>query len=378
MLIILSILIPITLVGHSYIFANKLHMENSKIYNYIINIVTLIIDLYLFALTIENKTVNSNVIILMIIITVLNIYAIVEWIYIRKRSINKELIKMTIDNSSSGIIALKSKDKVMFRNSQMYELMKKIKIHNNYVSNVKEKAIEKIGDDYVIIVEDKAWLFCISEDEKEITSFDISKEYELQKELEEQNKKANENNSNIMWTIDNLEEIEREEKTLKIKNKFHDLLGQNLSVLQVYLNQEINDNSKFEEVKFMIKKMFTQLEDTDDSEIDLENLIKVHKNIGININVTGELPRDKDTSRIFFEIIREAVTNAIRHANSNKINIEIKQSKNITMKISNNGIAPKDTITEHQGIKGMRRRLNRIKGSMFITTKPNFCINVIV
>ena len=59
---------------------------------------------------------------------------------------------------------------------------------------------------------------------EEITAYDISEEYALQKKLKQQNEIIKQNNDKLIWTIEHLEDIEKEEKSLKIKNKFHDLL----------------------------------------------------------------------------------------------------------------------------------------------------------
>ena len=121
--------------------------------------------------------------------------------------------------------------------------------------------------------------------------------------------------------------------------------------------------------------MFTHFEDTDNPELNLNNLIEVNKNVGIKINIKGNLPEDKDKAKIYFEIIREAVTNAIRHANSTQINVVIKNEKNkSTMTIMNNGNKPKGVIVEHEGIKGMKRRAKRINGNIYINTQPEFQI----
>ena len=58
-------------------------------------------------------------------------------------------------------------------------------------------------------------------------------------------KKLKENNKKILLSIDNIEELEKEKNLLKLKNKYHDILGQNLSILQQYLNREEYNPRKF-------------------------------------------------------------------------------------------------------------------------------------
>ncbi len=82
-------------------------------------------------------------------------------------------------------------------------------------------------------------------------------------------------------------------------------------------------------------------------------------------------------AKVFFEIIREATTNAIRHANSSKIYIKINETLEETnMTITNDGKKPNEFITENQGIKDMRRKVNSIGGIFYISTVPEFSVNV--
>lgn len=368
--------LAVTIVLQVFIIISKTYIENKKHIFFSLNALILIFAIIQYAITDYKTQMDKRFIINIFILIILNVFSIIEYMYQRKRSFNKSLIKKTIDDSECGILAIKN-GKIMFQNSIMYNLLKDINIHNNYIENIKLKSNELIGNDYVIDINNKIWLFCINEYQEEITAFDISEEYKLQKELEEQNKIINQNNTKILYTINNIEKIEKEEKTLKIKNKFHDVLGQRLSILQMYLNQEIKDDDKFEEIKFMTRKMFTELEDSNEPDTNLKNLIKINDNIGININLIGTLPEDKKKAKIFFEIIREAVTNATRHADSTQINIKIEDGLLMsTMTITNNGKKPKEVIYENEGIKGMRRRIKKINGKIFIYTEPEFIIKV--
>lgn len=382
---ILGILVALTIVAESYIIAYKMHLYKVKAKAFFINLLCLIYAL-IIALTVhENNSYSySDVTIVVSGIALAGciILAVLEWIFKLRGSINRNIVKTTVDNASSGILVLKNKDKIMFRNIIMYELLEKLGIHDDYISGIKQAAIDKMGRDYLVMIDDNAWIFDISRDGLEVTASDINEEYVLSKKIEEQNILINKNNEELAWTIDNLEMIEKEEQTLKIKNKFHDLLGQNLSVLQAYLNQDennIEDEAGFSEIKFMIKRMFTELSDGDDAKENLNNLIRVNKNIGIDVIVDGKLPEDSEKSRVLFEVIREAVTNAVRHAQSDKVYVCIdNKADGITMTITNNGLKSKPLISESEGIRGMRRKIQSLNGSFSVTTEPEFIIKAMI
>ncbi|MBQ9233261.1 MAG: hypothetical protein IJ167_04405, partial [Lachnospiraceae bacterium] len=379
-----AILIASTIAIKSYLFVKKLHMKNIKTSSYILDILFLIWTVILCFISNEkelmpiyDKKLIWAYIFIMIIIDFTSLY---EWLYYKNVGIDRNLIKDTIDNSVSGILVLKNKDKIMFQNMVMYELIGKLGITDNYIKNIKAASSNRIGKEYMALVDDNAWLFNISRDGLEVTATDINEEYVLNQKLEKQNELINQNNEELEWTIENLEELEKEEQTLKVKNKFHDLLGQNLSVLQAYLNQDmkyIEDEKRFAEIKFMIKGMFSDFEDSEDSKANLDNLVRINNNIGISVRVDGELPADKEKAKVFFEIIREAVTNAVRHADSNVIDIRLDNNADGTsMIITNNGSKPKPIISESEGIRGMRRKVKSINGTFSVTTEPEFIIKV--
>ena len=307
------------------------------------------------------------------------IYEIISLIYMYFRYYKKETItdfsiKKVIDECEFGILVLKGK-RAKLINNKMYEILDKLNIKKDYITNIIKQSIDQLDKNYCVKVEDKYYVFVINNNE--IITFDITEVYKLHQKLNEQNKKLKENNKKILLSIDNIGELEKEKNLLKLKNKYHDILGQNLSILQQYLNKENITQENFEEIKFMIQKMFIDIEDTDDTNTNLENLIKIHKKNGTDIIIDGKLPQNKETAKVFFEIIREATTNAIRHAGSSKVFVNIKETLEETyMIITNDGRKPNEFITENQGIKDMRRKVKKLGGMFYISTVPEFSVNI--
>ena len=201
------------------------------------------------------------------------IYEIISLIYMYFRYYKKETItdfsiKKVIDECEFGILVLKGK-RAKLINNKMYEILDKLNIKKDYITNIIKQSKDQLDKNYCVKVEDKYYVFVINNNE--IITFDITEEYKLHQKLNGQNKKLKENNKKILLSIDNIEELEKEKNLLKLKNKYHDILGQNLSILQQYLNKENITQENFEEIKFMIQKMFIDIEDTDDTNANLEN-----------------------------------------------------------------------------------------------------------
>lgn len=347
---------------------------NKNITDYALEyIVSIIILIALFM----QESISRNSLFIIALLGI--IYEIISLIYMYFRYYKKETItdfsiKKVIDECEFGILVLKGK-KAKLINNKMYEILDKLNIKKDYITNIIKQSIDKIDKNYCVKLENKYYVFVINNNE--IITFDITEVYELHQKLNEQNKKLKENNKEILSSINNIEKLEKEKNLLKLKNKYHDILGQNLSILQQYLNRENITQENFEEIKFMIQKMFIDIEDTDDTNANLENLIKIHKKNGTDIIIDGKLPQNKEVAKVFFEIIREATTNAIRHAGSSKVFVNIKETLEETyMIITNDGRKPNEFITENQGIKDMRRKVKKLGGMFYISTVPEFSVNI--
>ena len=373
-MIAILIILSLILVAQTIKIIVKTNIIDKNLIDYYIEYVVAIIIL----LTLIFEKIISLDILLLVTITSL-LYEVISFIYmyfkyIKEEKINQFSIKKVIDSSDLGILVLKGNKSVLINNT-MYAILNKLNIRTNYISNIIKQSEEQMDGNYVVKVEEKYYLFIINQNE--VIAFDITEEYSLKKELDEQNEKIKLNNKELVSSMENIEKLEKEKNLLKIKNKYHDLLGQNLSVLQQYLNREEIKQENFDEIKFMIEKMFIDIEDTEDPNTNLQNLIKIHKKNGTNIIIKGKLPKNEKQAKVFFEIIREATTNAIKHAGSSKIFVEIKEILEETnMVITNDGKKPNEFITENEGIKGMRRKVEEIKGYFYVSTVPQFSVNV--
>ena len=373
-MIAILIILSLILVAQTIKIIVKTNIIDKNLIDYYIEYVVAIIILLTL---IFEKIISLDILLLVTIMSLL--YEVISFIYmyfkyIKKEKINQFSIKKVIDSSDFGILVLKGNKSVLINNT-MYAILNKLNIRTNYIANIIKQSEEQMEGNYVVKVEEKYYLFIINQNE--VIAFDITEEYSLKKELDEQNEKIELNNKELVSSMENIENLEKEKNLLKIKNKYHDLLGQNLSVLQQYLNREEIKQENFDEIKFMIEKMFIDIEDTEDPNTNLQNLIKIHQNNGTNIIIKGKLPENEKQAKVFFEIIREATTNAIKHAGSSKIFVEIKETLEETyMVITNDGKKPNEFITENEGIKGMRRKVEEIKGYFYVATVPQFSVNV--
>ena len=340
-------------------------------------------------------------------------------------------VKKALDMSDSGIMFL-DKEEVVLINNTMKNILNDLNIHNDYIDNLIKMSFRKINDNYILKVLNKIWSIIIT-DKKEVILLDITDIYSLQEEKELQNKMIEENNMKILETIQSIEKIDKTKNLLKIKNEYHDLLGHRLALFTKYFEQDKINTNDIEFLLDSITKDFddkkalnilnidtdnlkiNNYSDTSDikgieiknimrSKLQCQRLAKCNSNIwetfitltfqknvininviiichiiGVNINLLGNLPNNEKIASIFFEIIREAVTNAIIHADSKNIDIIIKiYLDKIEMVITNDGKKNTGIIYENEGIKGMRRKLSEIGGNLTIVNDDIFTLKIIL
>ena len=309
--------------------------------------------------------------------TILSMYIFISFIYeklFKNEYVSMLSVKNGIDLSDTGIMFLDDNDDIILMNNLMSDILKDLNIKKDYINSLVDKCSENIDDDYLLKCNKKVYLLKISVD-KEVSLIDITELYKLQEHEKLQNKKikANSNNATV---INNIEKIEKTKNLLKIKNEYHDIIGHRLALLTKYLEQEPKDAKS---ILFLLDSIYEDFDSKLSSDEKLKNLVKIYQVIGINIIVKGNLPIDEKIANIFFEIIREAVTNAIIHADSKNIKVIITQYLDrIEMIITNDGKKPSSIIYENDGIKGMRRKLTLINGSLNISTENYFVLKIIV
>ena len=371
---ILIIFIIIQVYRVAIIFFIRKQYLIKKIFEVFILLLIIIIEL-LNMHYIDNNKFNT---ILFFISIILALYIGINIIYeriIKKESLSILSVKNAIDLSDNGIMFLNDKGNIILINVVMKDILKEYNINDNYIDNLKEKEIKEIHNEHVLKCLNRVWQLKINNN-KEVIALDITDIYKIQEKTRNQNIEIEENNKKILKTLNNIEEVEKEKKLIKIKNEFHDILGHRLSLFGEYLKQ---DNINKEEIKFMLDNLFEQFTTLKSPEENLKKLIEVYKVFNINISIIGKLPKNKEVGEIFFEIIREAVTNAIIHANSKNIKVVITNSlEKIEMLITNDGIKPNNFINENEGIKGMRRKLKEIGGILIIENEDNFILKIII
>ena len=97
-----------------------------------------------------------------------------------------------------------------------------------------------------------------------------------------------------------------------------------------------------------------------------EELKQVAAMIGCRVRFSGRQPRERKALLLLYAGIREALTNAVRHAGADELLVEIKESGSFyEVSIGSNGTRPvESTVREGRGLGGLRKRIESEGGEM--------------
>ena len=103
--------------------------------------------------------------------------------------------------------------------------------------------------------------------------------------------------------------------------------------------------------------------------------------VSVQIDVDGSLPDDAHVAAAFLQIIREASTNATKHAQAHQVQVRLWQEGSdggaiAHMTVSNDGAPAPVSYREGTGIPGMRHVAQNLGGSLEVHAAPPFTLAV--
>ncbi|MDD4797187.1 MAG: ATP-binding protein, partial [Eubacteriales bacterium] len=191
----------------------------------------------------------------------------------------------------------------------------------------------------------------------------------LSEELSRGNAALHQQQKRLKSLLAQIVRIKREEEILASKVELHDQLGRCVLTGRRFLRQ---GGQQIEPVLALWREAVENLEislgDTEKSEDDpLRQLMDAATALGCAIAFEGELPGDRDTAYLLLSAVREAVTNAVRHAGADRVTVRLTEQGGVLVaQILDNGANHPDVVVEGGGLLNLRRRLERAGGAMEI------------
>ena len=312
-----------------------------------------------------------------------------EW-QIAQKKITPDSIREALDNLPSGLCFSKPSGMPLLTNRKMYELTENLSGHRlRNAEELWQELSEFCAQNGIECVQSgrlptfrfssggvrqfsRAELMIEGEPYIQTTSADITRLYILSQELAESNAALHAQHKRLKGLLSQIVQIKREEEILTSKVKLHDELGRCVLVGRRFLLQTSADES-LEPVLALwretVETLEVSLEDTDKVSGDtLRQLTDAAATLGCAIEFVGAIPENGDIAYLLLSAVREAVTNAVRHANADRVTVRISEEDGVlTAQITDNGTKRPKAIIEGGGLRNLRRRVERAGGLMEVT-----------
>ena len=294
-----------------------------------------------------------------------------------KREINEWSVKEAIDDLPVGLLFADADGHIILINRKMAEL-----------SHLLIDRLPRTLSDMTDVAgcyrfrDGRIYRFCRSELDGEglsgyvqLAAHDETELYEGNVRLRENNEELKKVNLRLQKMYARMEDEVREKESLTLKVWLHDTLGSSLLTIQDVKNSSSTETKQklkdLQEAVGMLSASRSTAKGT------FEEAQQKAKQLGVKVTLDGYIPPDTTAEQLITAAVRECVTNCIRHAKGNRVNVKITEKIGILqVQITNNGEVPKDKITEGSGLSSLRRSVEASGGDMTISHRPAFALTL--
>lgn len=220
-------------------------------------------------------------------------------------------------------------------------------------------------------------------------SLDVTRLVDAARSLSAANKALELANDELTEQLTKVRAIARQAAFLRMRANVHDVIGQRLSILQRYLDEGRVDEKSVAQLRELMESVIHDLR-TASSVNPIESLsdvVDAFTLVDVDVVVHGTLPADRAVSNALVKIVREATTNACRHAQARNVWVNLGKEEReelrwVTLEIHDDGTPGSSgtqpagkPIHEGTGIAGMRRAVEKLNGGLSVSPGPPFTIS---
>ena len=215
---------------------------------------------------------------------------------------------------------------------------------------------------------------------RRIVAFDITEECQAEAALAVANEKLESAGFELAAWMEHVQESAENEALIHMHSHVHDVIGQRLSLLHRCLEDGDLTDERLAVVRPALADILEDLASVDkvDCRAELESVVAALASVDVEVFVEGELPQDARVAGIVVDVIREASTNAVRHARARHIDValRVRDSAIMHVVISNDGEPCAEVLRAGTGMRGMRHAAEEAGGSFSFRCGPPFTVEV--
>lgn len=212
-----------------------------------------------------------------------------------------------------------------------------------------------------------------------VIASDITELEKLNLDIEQANEELERTACELQDALLLVNEVAEHNAYANMQAKVHDTIGQRLSLLHRYLEDRDDSPQRLTQLGMLTESIMGDLKKAEhpDPHAELASIVDAFALIKVNVVVTGTLPDDPGAADAFVRIIREAATNAVRHAQAHAVFVAFEQSSaGYMLAITDDGMAPARSSHEGTGIPSMRSAVQDLGGKLVVEREPHFKLHV--
>lgn len=313
------------------------------------------------------------------------------------RKISVSSIKEAFDNLPSGICFFDSAGMLVLINKKMTELAFALTGRDLQYSDDMDillsfpLAADRINENTCLLRDGEVRQFSHERIRAEngrlydrYIAVDITEIYYKNKQLEEQTMRQARAVADLERMNADCAAAAREEEVLFLKSLIHNEAGACILAARNYLETGgKGDKAALVEMLSLTSDLLLGASDSVRSQGAVSDLTEAARAAGAEL--VFDFPEGTDRfdpdslPRLVIDTVREAVTNAIRHAGADRINVRLsREDGRVKAVVTNTGKLPDVEITEGSGLSSIRGRVERAGGVLHIESRPEFRLTVII
>ena len=205
----------------------------------------------------------------------------------------------------------------------------------------------------------------------QLTAADVTALHRALEQLAEDNRRLEQDAEKLRRLSENVAAVAREREQLAAKSAMHDSLAACITVTKQYLAGDLGGIDADIVLREWKKSIIFQ-------EAGLlparEKLYESADSSGVTVRIRGTEPAN-GAADLMYAAMQVCLNNAIQHAQATELMTNIwEDGDRYTVLIRNNGRPPEKTITEGGGLSNLRRRIERVGGTMTVQSLPEFAL----
>ncbi len=326
--------------------------------------------------------------ILLCAMVILQQFHLQKWL---KVSLSSMSVKEALDSLPTGLLFYSDDGVPRLFNERMNRICLDafdMPLHNGeefagllYHGDIREQGKEP-GDQVLVLPDRSVYSFRLSSVEvanrkyHELVASDITQEWQLKKELEEQQKKAKQINIRLKSLLDTIEYVTMSRELLQFKTTLHDNIGRNLLYAKRWLlNPEKADKTEVLDL-FRTNIRGLKTEEPEQWQTPYYVIQKQAKQLGIDLHIDGKLPEeDEELISLIDTALSVQMTNVLRHAEGSRVDVKVTENGDFyDLHFTNDGRKPEGEIIERGGLTNLRREVEFAHGTMDVFSVPEIVL----